>query len=116
MNHLELVTRTAMSNTAVSVLDIDGVLDINTVENFEMALQDFLRKKQFKIILNLEKLTYISSAGIGVLVGNIKEIRKNKGDIKITGASPEVYNVLDLLDLPGLFKIHKTERDAAAEF
>jgi|HubBroStandDraft_3_1064219.scaffolds.fasta_scaffold657216_1 anti-sigma B factor antagonist len=116
MKHLELVTRTAMSNTAVSVLDIDGVLDINTVDNFENALQECLKKKQYKIILNLEKLTYISSAGIGVLVGNIKEIRKNRGDIKLAGASPEVYNVLDLLDLPGLFKIHKTERDAAAEF
>jgi anti-sigma B factor antagonist len=116
MNHLELAARTAMSNTAVSVLDIGGVLDINTVENFETALQEFVKKKQFKIILNLEKLTYISSAGIGVLVGNIKEIRRNRGDIKIAGASPEIYNVLDLLDLPGLFKIHKTERDAAAEF
>lgn len=116
METFALATRTAMSNTAVSVVDVAGVLDINTVGDFEAKLEECFRNKKYKIVLNLEKLTYISSAGIGILVGVIKEVRKNHGDIKITNANPAIYKVFDLLELPGLFRFHKTERDAAAEF
>jgi anti-sigma B factor antagonist len=116
MSNLNLVTRTAMSNTAVSVLEAEGVLDINTVGDFETALDRFFKNKQYKIVLNLEKLRYISSAGIGVLVGNIKEVRKNHGDIKLSSVNPEIYKVFDLLDLPAVFHFHKNERDAAAAF
>lgn len=116
MEKFALMTRTAMSNTAVSVVDIDGVLDINTVGNFEATLDDFFRKKQYKIILNLEKLTYISSAGIGVLIAVIKDVRKNRGDIKIANMNSDIYKVFDLLELPGLFHILKTEQEAVAEF
>jgi anti-sigma B factor antagonist len=116
MGNFALATRMAMSNTAVSVVDVEGVLDLNTVADFEAVLENFFRKKQYKIVLNLEKLTYISSAGIGVLVGVIKDVRKNRGDIKLTSVNPDVYKVFELLELPGLFRFHKTERDAAAEF
>ncbi len=116
MNSCVLASRSAMSNTAVSVMDVEGVLDINTVGAFDDMLQEFFRKKQYKIIINFEKLTYISSAGIGVLVGFIKDVRKNKGDIKLTGVNQDIYNVLDLLDLPGLFQILKNEREAAEKF
>jgi anti-sigma B factor antagonist len=116
MNTIALVTRTAMSNTAVSVVEVSGVLDLHTADDFEAILEDSFRKKQYKIILNLEKLTYISSAGIGILVGVIKDVRKNRGDIKIANVNPEIYKVFDLLDLQGFFHFHKTETEAAAEF
>jgi anti-sigma B factor antagonist len=116
MERLILSTRTAMSNTSVVVLDIGGVLDINTVGEFETVLQDLFQKKQYKIVLNFQKLTYISSAGFGVLISVIKDVRKNRGDIKIASVSPEIYKVFDLLELPGIFHVLKTENDAVNEF
>jgi anti-sigma B factor antagonist len=116
MKQLELLTRKAMSNTAVYVMEVDGVLDIQSVANFESNLQELLNKKQYKIILNLEKLTYVSSAGIAVLMGGLTAVRKNRGDIKLIGLRPEIGHVLDLLNLPGFFKIHKTEMEAALAF
>ncbi len=116
MERLILATRTAMSNTAVTLVDVEVVLDINTVGEFEAVLQDLFRKKQLKIVLNMKKLTYISSAGFGVLMSIIKDVRKNRGDIKIANVSPDIYKVFDLLELPGLFHILKTEQDAISEF
>jgi len=106
----------AMSNTSVSVVELVGSLDINNVEEFEMALTKLFRERRFKIVLNLEKLTYISSAGIGVLMSVIKEVRKNRGDIKIVNVVPDVYKVFDLLELPGIFHFLKTEQDAINSF
>jgi anti-anti-sigma factor len=106
----------AMSNTAVSVVEIVGSLDINNVEEFEQVLSKLFKEHRFKIVLNLEKLTYISSAGIGVLMSIIKDVRKNRGDIKITNVVPDVYKVFDLLELPGIFHFLKSEQDAINSF
>jgi anti-anti-sigma factor len=106
----------AMSNTAVSIVKLEGSLDINNVEEFERTLEKLFKERRYKIVLNLEKLTYISSAGIGVLMSIIKEVRKNRGDIKIANVVTDVYKVFDLLELPGIFHILKTEQDAVNSF
>ena len=116
MERLALNSRGALSNNAVTVVDIEGVLDINTVSDFETLLQDLFKKKQYKLVLNMKQLTYISSAGFGVLMSIIKDVRKNRGDIKIANVSSDIYKVFDLLELPGLFHILKTEQDAVSEF
>lgn len=116
MSQLNLVSRAAMGNADIVVLEASGTLDINTVGEFETAFNALFRKGQYRIILDLGKLDYISSAGIGVLVGNIKEIRRNKGDIKFSSLHPEVHRVLDLLDLFKIFHSHANEREAAMAF
>jgi|ERR1700733_7351476 anti-sigma B factor antagonist len=116
MERLVLTSRGALSNNLVTVVDIEGVLDINTVSDFETLLQDLFKKKQYRVVLNMKQLTYISSAGFGVLMSIIKDVRKNKGDIKIVNVSSDIYKVFDLLELPGLFHILKTEQDAVGEF
>ncbi len=109
-------SRQAASNTSVNVIHLDGVLDINTVSDFESELKGLLSKGFFKIVLNMAGLTYISSAGYGVLMSTIKDVRRKRGDIKISNVRPDVFAVFQLLELPGLFHILKTEQDAVNEF
>lgn len=116
MGQLSLATHVASGNQEVSVLEAAGALDFNTVGEFEDALNALFRGKHYKIILDMGKLDYISSSGIGVLVGNIKEVRKNRGDIKFSGVSPEVFRVFDILELPKIFHFHKNEQEAALAF
>ena len=116
MGNLNINTRAAMANTAVSVVETAGSLDLNTVGDFEAALNHLFRQNQYKIIVDMEKLDYISSAGIGVIVGNIKEVRKNKGDIKISKVSTQVFKIFQLLDLPDIIRFHDNEREAAMAF
>ena len=116
MKTFSLETRQAPSNTSVTVLDLEGELDTNTVSKFEEALNKLFAAGKYKVVLNLEKLTYISSAGFGILMNYIKDVRKHRGDIKITNVRPDVYSVFELLELPGLFHIVKTELDAIREF
>jgi anti-sigma B factor antagonist len=116
MAQLNLVVRTAMENSAVSVVEASGSLDLNTVEEFETVFNNLFREQKYRIILDLSQLEYISSAGIGILVGNIKEIRKNRGDIRMSHVNPAIYKVFELLDLPKLFHFYPSEREAALAF
>jgi anti-sigma B factor antagonist len=100
----------------VSVIDLKGYLDAHTAPDLENAFQRLLTDKKFNIVVNCKDLTYISSAGLGVFMAFIEDVRKNKGDIKLTNMSPKVYNVFDLLGFPILYEIYKDEREAVIRF
>ncbi len=67
-------------------------------------------------MVNCRELSYISSAGLGVFMAFIEDVRKNSGDIKLTNMSPKVYNVFDLLGFPLLYEIFKDEQEAIVRF
>lgn len=100
----------------VSVLELKGYLDAHTAPKLEEALQNLLKNSRFNIVVNCKDLSYISSAGLGVFMAFIEDVRKNKGDIKLSNMSAKVYNVFDLLGFPLLYEIFKDEREAVVKF
>jgi len=101
---------------AVNVLELKGYLDAHTAPKLEEAFQNLLGSKRYNIVVNCKDLSYISSAGLGVFMAFIEDVRDNEGDIKLTNMSPKVYNVFDLLGFPLLYEILKDEQDAINRF
>ncbi len=100
----------------VDILDLKGYLDAHTAPELEEALQKLILSKRFKIIVNCKDLSYISSAGLGVFMAFIEDVRKNDGDIKLSNMSTKVFNVFDLLGFPILYEIFKDEREAIERY
>jgi anti-sigma B factor antagonist len=98
------------------VIDLNGYLDAHTAPQLEQAFQGLLNEKQFNIIVNFRDLIYISSAGLGVFMAFVEDVRNNAGDIKLAEMSPKVYNVFDLLGFPMLYEIYDDERKAREKF
>lgn len=113
MSNFSVGFRTADS---VQVLDLKGELDAHTASELEAALQKCQNDGRTKIVVNGENLQYISSAGLGVFMAYIEEVRERDGDIKIAALQPKVFNVFDLLGFPMLFDITRTEEEAVARF
>ncbi len=103
-------------SSAINVLDLKGYLDAHTAPDLEKAFQNLLEEKKYKIVVNCRDLTYISSAGLGVFMAYIEDVRKNHGDIKLSNMSPKVFNVFDLLGFPLLYDITKDEAEAIQKF
>lgn len=99
-----------------SVIDLHGELDAHTASQLEDALKDLINQKKCKIIVNCSELEYIASAGLGVFMAYIEDVRDVGGDIKLTNMSDKVYNVFDLLGFPALYDILKDESDAIDNF
>ncbi|APF17400.1 STAS domain-containing protein [Caldithrix abyssi] len=108
------VTRTDKND--ISVLYVAGFLDAHTVPQFESALNQLIEERRYKIVVNFKDLDYISSAGLGVFMGFIEEVRSNQGDIKLCNLSERVYKVFDLLGFPALFEIFDDEAQAIKSF
>jgi anti-sigma B factor antagonist len=103
-------------NEDVSVIELKGYLDAHTAPDLETAFQKLMTENKFNIVVNCRDLSYISSAGLGVFMAYVEDVRKNKGDIKLTNMTPKVYNVFDLLGFPILYEILKDEQEAVVRF
>jgi anti-sigma B factor antagonist len=100
----------------VSVLYLEGFLDAHTSGTLENSFEKLIIEKISKIIVNFEKLTYISSAGLGVFMAYIETMRNNKGDIKLCNMNDKIFNIFDMLGFPVLFEIFKNEEKALNKF
>jgi anti-sigma B factor antagonist len=100
----------------VSIIELKGYLDAHTAPDLETAFQKLLDEKKYNIVVNCRDLSYISSAGLGVFMAYLEDVRKNKGDIKLTNMTSKVYNVFDLLGFPMLYEIFKDEQEAVLRF
>ncbi len=100
----------------ISILNLQGFLDAHTAPDFEAELQKLINEKRYNIVVNLDGLQYISSAGLGVFMGVIEDVRNNGGDLKICCASPKVFKVFDLLGFPSLYEFFSAEEQAFEKF
>jgi anti-sigma B factor antagonist len=99
------VSRAQASVGDAVVLALDGFLDAYTAPAFEKSIQAELDAGRVRVIVDCAKLTYISSAGLGVFMGFVEEIREKAGDIKICGPTAKVRQVLDLLGFPAIYDV-----------
>ena len=105
-----------LDRSEISILRLKGFLDAHTAPNFEQAIQQLLEENRFKIIISMSNLNYISSAGLGVFMGFIEEIRANDGDIKLSNMTDKVFKVFVLLGFPALYQIFNDEVEAEKEY
>lgn len=114
MNDFKVTTREYSGD--IDILDLHGYLDAHTAPVLEDAFGKLLNNKKYRIIVNCKNLTYISSAGLGVFMAYIEDVRANDGDIKLTDMTPKVFNIFDLLGFPMLYDILTSELDAVTKF
>ncbi|MEX1063032.1 MAG: STAS domain-containing protein [Balneolaceae bacterium] len=103
-------------NDQIDILEISGELDAHTASRLEDSLKKLIGKNRYNIIVNCSRLDYIASAGLGVFMAYIEDVRNLGGDIKLTNMNERVYNVFDLLGFPALYDILNDEKDAVNQF
>ncbi|MBN1893059.1 STAS domain-containing protein [bacterium] len=100
----------------ITLLSISGYVDTTTCQELARQFQDLIRQKKVHIITNLDGVSYISSAGWGVFMGEIKNIRDQGGDIKLVHMPPEVYEVFEMLEFNRILNCYESVEEAINEF
>ncbi len=101
-----------VDTTGVVILKLKGSLDADTVYEWEAVLDKALKAKEYRLIMDLSELEYISSAGVGTFIGTIGEVRENGGDIVFLNVSSHVVRIFKLLGFTKLFKIMDDREEA----
>jgi anti-sigma B factor antagonist len=98
-----------------TILHLRGKLDTNTSPIAQQELRALLASGCHNLLLNLQELDYLSSAGLRVLVGTAKEVQ-GKGFIALCSVNKQVYEVLDMTGLVGLiFSVFNSEEEGLAK-
>jgi anti-sigma B factor antagonist len=102
---------------AVSVLDLSGKITIGEGDSLlREQVHNLLEAGHSKILLNLEAVSYMDSAGIGELVACYKRAREKGGTVKLLRPSGKVQDLLVLTKLEEVFENYPDEKAAIASF
>ena len=104
------------SNPDISVISVGGFIDTTTSSELEESLKRLLKQGQFNIVVDLGSVNYISSAGWGIFISEIKEIRENGGDLKLAAMSGDVYEVFELLEFQTILESFDSIGEAVDSF
>jgi len=100
----------------IILLAISGYVDTTTCQELTQTIQGLVEEKHIQVIADLGGVTYISSAGWGVFMGEIKGIREKGGDIKVVHMNPEVFEVFEMLEFNRILNYYDSVEEAINEF
>ena len=96
------------------VMAIEGDLDASNCIMLDKAISDAVGKNEKKIIIDCSRLSYISSAGLGVFMSYISDFENNNISLVLFQVSDKVKNVFEILGLDELINIVNTKEEAKA--
>ncbi len=97
----------------VAVLRISGSLDAYALPDLEKTLQELIREKHCHVVVNCEKLRFISSSGMGLFLGTLGEVEKQGGSVSFVQVTqPEVHDAMSLLGFFEVFPVFDREAEA----
>jgi len=100
----------------VNVLTLSGRLDAYSATELEKKLDSLIEVNQTRLVIDLEKLEYISSSGLRVFLAALKKVKKQQGDMKLACMKPFIKEVFDIAGFSQLFNIFETQEAAVSAF
>jgi anti-sigma B factor antagonist len=110
--NFNVVNRTSPQHATVSLVDLEGEIDVLTSPRLKTALAAIVDAGALTIVLNLGRVQYMDSTGLGVIVSALKRIREKDGAIVLTGLSPHLAKIFEITGLRKVFDVYPTEDEA----
>src|SRR6266576_6324845 len=101
----------------VTVLDLKGKMTLGEGDELlKDKINSLLHQGRKKIVLNLEGVPYIDSAGLGEIVRTYTTIKKQDGSLKLLNLTKRITDLLSITKLLTVFETYDSEADAVRSF
>jgi len=100
----------------IVIFDINGEIDLYNAPEIKEKIKDELNKNKVNVVINLDRVSYIDSSGIGVLISSLSNLKKIGGALKLINVYASVRKVFELTKLTSFFDIYDNESDALSAF
>ncbi|MBN1899434.1 MAG: STAS domain-containing protein [Spirochaetes bacterium] len=100
----------------ITIFNIEGEIDLYNAPTLKDEIKKKIEEQKYNIIINLEKVSYIDSSGIGALISSLSNLKKYQGGLKITNVTGSVRKVFELTKLTSFFEIYEQDDQAIASF
>ena len=101
----------------VTVLTLVGQMTLDDGDlAFRKAVHELLDQKRTKLVADIGDVTYMDSAGVGMMAGKLKTVREHGGDLRLARISSKGQRLLGMMKLLIAFETHDTVESAVKSF
>jgi anti-sigma B factor antagonist len=100
----------------VDLVAIQGRVDSSNADQLGDALAERVEGGTRNIVVDLEGVEYMSSAGLRELVSALKKVKQTGGDLRLCNPNERITEVFDLAGLTSIFEIYDSQVDAVGSF
>lgn len=97
---------------AATLLVLRGDLDLQTAPDLRDALVEVI-EDGVRIVVDMEAVDFLDSAGLGILVGGLKRARTHGGELELVCSSRGVLKPIEITGLDRVFTIHRSREDVS---
>ncbi|WP_319578075.1 STAS domain-containing protein [uncultured Methanospirillum sp.] len=96
----------AKKNDDVDIVFFIGRLDVTSAVQAEEFIQNLIETGARKIGIHCGELSYMSSAGLRVILGSFMQIRELDGDVRLSNLKPEIKEIISMCGFDEVFSIY----------
>jgi anti-sigma B factor antagonist len=94
------------------VISLGGEVDLYTAPEFKQQLLDVISQGGRNVVVDFSNTTFIDSTTLGVLVGGVKRLRTNDGQLSLVCSDRNITKIFEITGLDRVFTIYPTRNEA----
>jgi anti-sigma B factor antagonist len=98
----------------IEIVNVEGEIDVYTAPRLRELLIELVNNGKHQIVVNMEKVEFLDSTGLGVLVGGLKRVRAHDGSLDLVCTQERILKIFRITGLTKVFGIHDTVDEAIA--
>ncbi|MFD4024373.1 STAS domain-containing protein [Streptomyces sp. NPDC058576] len=98
---------------AWAVLSLFGDIDVHVVARVREAVDELVCDGRVHLVWDLEGVSFMDSAGLGVLVYTMRSVEAREGSVRLAGPDQQVRRLLELTGLDAVVECHPDVASAA---
>jgi len=106
---LSLSTRTEGDRT---IVEVGGEIDVYTAPRLREQLVDLVADGQYHLVVDMERVDFLDSTGLGVLVGGLKRVRAHDGSLRLVCTQERILKIFRITGLTKVFGIYASVDEA----
>ena len=111
---MELTLDVHSETPGFTVIAVGGEIDVYTAPKLREKLISLVEAGSYQLIVDMEAVEFLDSAGLGVLVGGLKRVRAHDGWIDLVCTQNRILRIFRITGLNKVFSIYDTVPDAIA--
>ncbi|MEN9354472.1 MAG: hypothetical protein RL318_1797 [Fibrobacterota bacterium] len=105
---MRIEKRTINGNT---VLDVAGQIRGVDVATFRQAIQECQKLGELHLVVNMREVSFIDSAGVGMLIHCLQEIKAKNGDLRLLSLPEDIHDLFEMVAIDRFFAILQEESE-----
>ena len=97
------------------VISLAGEVDLYTAPEFKQQLLEVITQGAQQVVVDFTNTTFIDSTTLGVLVGGIKRLRTNDGELSLVCSDRNITKIFEITGLDRVFAVYGTREEAVSK-